>query len=128
MTSSTPSDATFEPTRPEEWFSPEPEEVTLPSGNRALCHKPNTFILGKTGQVPESVRKAAETKKKADSGEANDVSPENLAAVDILVDYLVCKAFLEPKVTLLRRKGCVAIDDLTADDKAFIIEHFHIEL
>jgi hypothetical protein len=128
MPTPTKTDEAPVPTTPDAWCGPKEELVTLPSGNVALCHKPNTFFLSKSGQVPEKVRKAAEAKDKAvDEGE--DISPENVIAVDIIADFLISKSFVRPRVSILPgQKNTVYVNDISAEDKGFILDRFDIKL
>jgi len=126
----TPSsdEKTLKPTPPDAWQRPAEELLELPSGNVALLHRPNSFFLSKSGQVPEKVRKAAEAKKAAEAGN-EDVSAENIAAVDLIVDFLISKAFINPRVSVLPgQKNALHIDTISAEDKGFILDHFDISV
>lgn len=138
MTNAATTEEKFVPSDPEEFTEPyESKNVTLPSGRRAVVRRPNTFFLGKTGQVPERVKKASATRQKArDAGETEqegrrlsaDESLEQAAAADAMADFLVAKSFVRPRCTLAPTKGTVCIHQVSADDKAYVIEVLELEV
>lgn len=128
MTTTSSDEKALVPTPAEAWQRAADELLTLPSGNVALCRRPNSFFLSKSGQVPEKVRKAAETKRAAEEGN-DEVTAENIAAVDLIVDFLVSKAFVRPRVSVLPgQKDALYIGAVSAEDKGFILDHFDIKV
>lgn len=114
----------FTPTPAKEWATTTPLDVELPSGKRARVRKPNPFFLARTGQVPKKVREAADAQAQL----AEEVTLENLEAASVIVDFLIAKSFVEPKVSLWPVKDAVWVGDITPDDKAFLIEKLDLKL
>lgn len=121
----------FTPTPAAAWVDPHPaQDVVLPSGNRARIKKPNLYILGRSGQVPAKVEAAAErSKAPARPVEMTaQVVSERTEDVELFVDWVMTRAFLEPRVTLMLEDGAVPAAAISADDKSFVIETLGIEV
>jgi hypothetical protein len=123
----------FTPTPASAWVDPNPpREVELPSGNKAVVKKPNLYILGRTGQVPQKVAKAAARTKKTDGITSGSLDVRAIAAriddIELYVDWALTRAFISPRVTLDAEEGAVPVAALTADDKAFVLEVLEIEV
>jgi hypothetical protein len=94
------------------WKKPEPESVTLPSGNVAKLTRPNMYVLIKTGQVPKEMMRLLE-------GDEEMTFIERQAALE----WQVAIAFIEPEVVLGDPEdGKLHIDDLEDRDKQAVIE------
>ena len=127
-----PDPKDFSPTPAVQWVDRHPpQEVTLPSGNRAVVKRPNFYIFGRSGQVPKRVQKAQERREAA--AESRRVpSPEHVAErledVELMVNWAMTKAFVDPVVSLDPREGAVLAADISADDKTYVLEFLEIEV
>ena len=122
-------DEPFAPTPVAEWVDPHPaQDVTLPSGNRARIKKPNLYILGRTGQVPAKVVKAQERSAKPAKELTVAEIAERSEDVELFVDWVLTRCFIEPRVALVAQNGDLPLSMLTADDKAFVIKTLDIEV
>jgi len=108
------------PTAAADWKQPQPQLVTLPSGNSALLRKPPLFLLLKTGRMPESVRAVLEKNLHLEIPTTDEML--------LATEWLVSESFVEPRVTLQPQDGAVCIDDLDDDDKQAVIERFGLSL
>lgn len=132
----------FAPTPASQWTDPHPaQEVTLPSGNRAIIKRPNFYILGRSGLTPAKVDAAQKRAKaagaKAAAAKAAPTTPEDIVErledVEVMVNWSTTKAFLKPVVTLIEAeadpdKDIIHVSHLSADDKSFVLEVLKIEV
>ena len=126
----------FAPTPAGEWSDPNPpQDVELPSGRYARIKKPNLYILGRTGQVPAPVEKAQKRRAEAkpapmtpDAVELMQRIEARAEDVEVYVNWVMTRAFLEPRVSADGAGDTVPVSALTADDKTFVIETLGIEV
>lgn len=88
-------------------------ECTLPSGARAILHEPSKYVMLRTGQFPKDV--AAAIREAATDGVSPDFDMRQKT-----LDVLLCKAFVEPKVSLTPRKDHVCVRELRDRDREFV--------
>ena len=104
------------PTSASEWRRDEPELHTLPSGNTALLTRPRTLDMIRKGEIPNPLLEVAIDA--ASGGRPADPA----AAIDFL-DFMVSRAFLEPKVALDDEAGPgeLSVEDLSDADKNYVL-------
>jgi len=101
-----------------DWKSAQEEVIELPSGNVARVMRHNMYVLRKTGQVPEFVRKVMD--------DAEEASVEQRQAA---IEWRLAFAFIEPKVvTGEPKEGELSIDDISDPDKAKMVEYLGVSL
>lgn len=88
-------------------------ELTLPSGARVKLHEPNKYVMLRTGQFPKDVEAAI--RNAAEQGIRPDFDIQQKT-----VEILLCAAFVEPKVTMTPKKGCLHVKDLRDRDREFV--------
>ena len=103
-------------TSADEWqdASEQATVLALPSGNVVKLRRPPVLWLVATGRIPPQIV-AAMKHHKANSGDFST------AEKDLMLDWLICEAAVEPKMTLGKRKDAVNIGRLSATDKESII-------
>lgn len=117
----------FEPTPVEQWpKKTAPLELTLPSGAKARIRRPATTLLLRTGQVPPRLR-AAIAKASKEQLQADPLAALGDAS-SLALDWMVAASFVEPQVTMQRKKGCLYIDDLDEADKDFVIAELDLKM
>jgi hypothetical protein len=103
---------TLKPTAASAWKKIEPTAVKLPSGNTALLKKPNMYVLMKSGQIPDSIKKTLENGEDATFAEKQE-----------LIEYQISLTFINPEVTVDDKKeGVLHIDEIEDEDKTAVIE------
>jgi hypothetical protein len=126
------TDDVFTPTPAALWVDPNPaREVELPSGNKAVVKKPNLYILGRTGQVPADVKKAAGRVQKARATHVTvsaAEAAEALADFEVYVDWIVTRCFIAPRVTLDGSGESLALSAVSSDDKRYVVSELGIEV
>jgi hypothetical protein len=92
----------------------QPLVIALPSGNVAKMRQPPVLYLSLTGRIPAPIIAAL----KAHQADKEEFT---LAEKDLLLDWLICEASVEPPISLHKTAGAVPIGKLSPADKNAII-------
>jgi hypothetical protein len=89
-------------------------KTVLPSGAKVILHRPNKYALMKAGRFPKAIENAV--RLAAEEGVAPDFDTRMKS-----LDYLLCEAFVSPKVSISPKKGYVSVRTLPDPDREFVI-------
>jgi hypothetical protein len=102
-------------TSAEEWPTDDgAEDLTLPSGAKVRVAPPPVFWLGVTGRIPAHLQAIA----KKHQADGKDWAPAENQQV---VEWLISESFIEPKVSLGKKPGCLLIAKLSDRDKEAVV-------
>ncbi len=104
----------FVPTKAADYPVDKDLELTLPSGANVVVHRPNKYALLLAGRFPKDVDAAI--RESADGGEQPDFVTRIKA-----MDYLLCEAFVAPKLHITPKKGCLCVRELPDPDREFLV-------
>lgn len=104
----------FVPTKAEDYPVERDREVELPSGARVILHAPSKYVMMRTGQFPKDVETAIRNAAEQGIMPDFDIRQKTL-------EVLLCKAFVEPKVSMTPKKGYVHVRDLPDRDREFVV-------
>ena len=88
--------------------------LTLPSGNVWRLKRPPVLWLVATGRIPPQIVAAMK------HHEADKVD-FSTAEKDLMLDWLICEAAVEPAISMGKRKDAVHVGRLSAADKEAVI-------
>jgi hypothetical protein len=106
----------FIPTPADEYPVVKTLELEMPSGARVRVRQPSFFYMMEHGQVPANVRKLI---ARRDNPKAKALSEEELFVV---LDFILAAAYVSPKVSTTRVKGCVYLHDIPDGDRHAVID------
>jgi hypothetical protein len=100
--------------------------VELPSGAVARLSRPPLQYFIATGRVPTKLwAKVQKQGAQMFEDPLNAMSKEELT---VFIDWMLSCAFVEPKVTMTRKDGCVYIGDLDERDKEEVMQLLGLSL
>jgi hypothetical protein len=127
-----PEGETFIPTPVSEFKKPQMWRLVLPSGLQVKARKPNLFFLAQTGQVDPKVKAAQEKKAKTDGGKGSDpesgFTADSIVFINLMADFMICKAIVEPRVSMSPEKGAICVDDVDAKDKMYLVSTLELKI
>ena len=104
----------FVPTKAEDYPTDKVQELTLPSGAKVRVKRPSKYVMLRTGSFPKDVEQAIRAAANSDADPDFDT---RLAAMD----YVLCAAFIEPKMHITPKKGHVCVRDLPDPDREYLV-------
>jgi hypothetical protein len=99
----------------DQWPSGSGEEThTLPSGAVVKLAQPPVILYAMTGRIPAHIRAIA----KHHAADGGEWTPEES---QVAIDWLVACSFVEPKVSVTAKEGCLPIAKLSDQDKQAVM-------
>jgi hypothetical protein len=105
----------FIPTPAEEYPVVKTLDLEMPSGARVRVRRPSFFYLAEHGQIPANVRKLV---ARRDNTKAKRLTEAELLTI---LDFALAAAYVSPKVSITRAKGCVYLHDIPDEDRHAVI-------
>jgi hypothetical protein len=127
-----PEGEAFNPTLAADFKRPQTWRLVLPSGLQVKARKPNLFFLAQTGQVDPKVKRAQEKQAKNDAAKGADpetgFTADSIVFINLMADFMICKAIIEPRVSMNPEKGAICVDDIDAGDKMFLVQTLDLKI
>ncbi len=124
-----PSASPLEPTSAANWPTKKITSgtvVELPSGGIATLKRPPLQYLLATGRVPTKLW--ARLQKDGPGIFMNPFANLQKEEIKLLIDWMIAESFVEPIVAMTRKSGEIFIDDLSDDDKAFVMGELRLSV
>jgi hypothetical protein len=102
------------PTPADQWEEDVDKVITLPSGNVAKLREPAFQMHVLLNTFPPHLRAITE-KHIADKKEWGQAENQQL------LDWLICESFVEPRVSLAKKTGCLHISRISDRDKGAVV-------